>query len=131
MGHSRPGDYNVTHQGRSLDLPRGHRGRLVRSPGGSIFGAGGGPAHCGLGLRSACAGLGLPPSGLWCPVASGLRCVNHGRASASALGGSGQIMLTISISDRMPLPLERRLTLDVSARVARIVGKASNKQGES
>jgi hypothetical protein len=38
---------------------------------------------------------------------------------------------TRQISDRMPLPLERRLTLDVSARVARMVGRASNKEGES
>ena len=40
-------------------------------------------------------------------------------------------MLNLSISDRMPLPLEMRLTLDVSARVARMVGRASNKEGES
>ena len=50
---------------------------------------------------------------------------------ASAFGGSGRDMLSLSISDRMPLPLERRLTLDVSARVARMVGRASNKEGES
>ena len=41
------------------------------------------------------------------------------------------ICLDLSISDRMPLTLERRLTLDVSARVARMVGRASNKEGES
>ena len=44
---------------------------------------------------------------------------------------AGRDMLALSISDRMPLPLERRLTLDVSARVARMVGRASYKEGES
>ena len=44
---------------------------------------------------------------------------------------TGRDMLALSTSDRMPLPLERRLTLDVSARVARMVGRASNKEGES
>jgi hypothetical protein len=40
-------------------------------------------------------------------------------------------MLGLSLSDRMPLPLETRLTLDGSARVTRMVGRASNKEGES
>jgi hypothetical protein len=60
------------------------------------------------------------------------------KAALRAGGGASAIaeksrrdMLDLIISDRMPLPLERRLTLDVSARVARIVGRASNKEGES
>ena len=53
-------------------------------------------------------------------------------APASAFFGKGRpVMLILSISDRMPLPLAMRLTLDVSARVARMVGRASNKEGES
>src|SRR6516225_917429 len=50
------------------------------------------------------------------------------RRASAFVRKSGREMLNLSISDRMPLPLERRLTLDVSARVARMVGRASNKE---
>ena len=52
----------------------------------------------------------------------------RGRSASAFARKSRREMLNLSISDRMPLPLD---TLDVSARVARMVGRASNKEGES
>ena len=54
LGHSRPGDYNVTHQGRSLDHPVAI-GAWSSAAQSVPFSALGVRSHCGLGLRSACA----------------------------------------------------------------------------
>jgi hypothetical protein len=72
-----------------------------------------------------------PRTAAWPIASTGQGGVPGGGGASAIVRKSRQEMLNLTISDRMPLPLERRLTLDVSARVARMVGRASNKEGES